>query len=88
MMFHQVTLLKLQHFHFVWENTWAVFFVAAKNKATDKYKQVTSGINQSIEDEEARRLCELQMMLDSQAEEYEAIIDDVQRTWLKRTTFI
>ena len=62
------------------------FFVAAKNKATDKYKQVTSGINQSIEDEEARRLCELQMMLDSQAEEYEAIIDDVQRTWLKRTT--
>ncbi|PRM36003.1 hypothetical protein BVZ77_01635A, partial [Haemophilus influenzae] len=25
MMFHQVTLLKLQHFHFVWENTWAVF---------------------------------------------------------------
>ena len=56
------------------------FFVAAKNKA------VTSGINQSIEDEEARRLCELQMMLDSQAEEYEAIIDDVQRTWLKRTT--
>ena len=60
------------------------FFVAAKNKATDKYKQVTSGINQSIED--ARRLCELQMMLDSQAEEYEAIIDDVQRTWLKRTT--
>ncbi len=56
------------------------FFVAAKNK------QVTSGINQSIEDEEARRLCELQMMLDSQAEEYEAIIDDVQRTWLKRTT--
>lgn len=57
------------------------FFVAAKNKATDKYKQV-----KSIEDEEARRLCELQMMLDSQAEEYEAIIDDVQRTWLKRTT--
>ena len=37
------------------------FFVAAKNKATDKYKQVTSGINQSIEDEEARRLCELQI---------------------------
>ena len=62
------------------------FFVAAKNKAADKYKQVTSGINQSIEDEEARRLYELQMMLDSQAEEYEAIINDVQRTWFKRTT--
>ena len=58
------------------------FFVVAKNKVT----QVTSGINQSIEDEEARRLCELQMMLDSQAEEYEAMINDVQRTWLKRTT--
>ena len=26
------------------------------------------------------------MMLDSQAEEYEAIINDVQRTWFKRTT--
>ncbi|OOF52316.1 hypothetical protein [Rodentibacter trehalosifermentans] len=61
------------------------FFVAAKNKATDKYKQVTSGINQSIEDEEARRLIELQMILDSQAAEYETIIHDVQKTWLKRT---
>jgi len=47
------------------------FFVVAKNKAADKYKQVTSGINQSIEDEEARRLYELQMMLDSQGGEYE-----------------
>lgn len=62
------------------------FFVAAKNKATDKYKQVTSGINQSIEDEEARRLMELQTVLDSQAAEYETIINDVQKTWLKRTT--
>ena len=62
------------------------FFVAAKNKATDKYKQVTSGINQSIEDEEARRLSELQMILDNQAEEYEAAIDEVQKTWFKRTT--
>lgn len=62
------------------------FFVAAKNKATDKYKQVTSGINQSIEDEEARRLSELQMILDSQAEEYEAEINEVQKTWFKRTT--
>ncbi|MBN6058684.1 hypothetical protein [Aggregatibacter actinomycetemcomitans] len=64
------------------------FFVAAKNKVTDKYKQMTSGINQSTEDEEARRRCELQMMLDSQAEIYTQAITNMhahmRKQWLKK----
>jgi hypothetical protein len=46
-------------------------FIKAKAKATHKYKDVTAGINRSIEAEEARRFHELQMLLDNQAAKYE-----------------
>ncbi|MGZ3082532.1 hypothetical protein [[Haemophilus] ducreyi] len=62
-------------------------FVSLKAKATNKYKDVTSGINQSIEAEETRRFHELQMLLDDQATEYEDAIINMRKRWLKKSVF-
>ncbi|QEH46015.1 hypothetical protein FXN58_11125 [Aggregatibacter actinomycetemcomitans] len=60
-------------------------FIKAKAKATHKYKDVTDGINRSIEAEEAHRFHELQMLLDNQAAEYEESIIDMRKNWLKKS---
>lgn len=61
------------------------FFVATKNKARNKYKEVTSGINQSLEEEEARRFFEVQMALDAQAQEYEEEMQQMKKQWIKKS---
>lgn len=60
-------------------------FLATKNKAKSKYQQVTLGINQSLEEEEARRFFEVQMALDAQAEDYEQLLVEQRKHWIKKT---
>lgn len=49
-------------------------FLFAKNKAKDKYLEVTSGINHRIEEEEQLIRQETEFLLMQQASEYEAEI--------------
>lgn len=60
-------------------------FLATKNKARDQYRKVTSGINQSLEEEEALRFFEVQMALDAQAEEYEQQLSQERKRWVKKS---
>lgn len=57
-------------------------FLFAKHKATDKYLEVTQGINRSIEEEAEMHRLELQSLLDEQAVFYEGEIRQRKKRWI------